>query len=110
VQLDRGELGISYRQLDHWCRRGYLKPEANPGSGYGREFSDSEVEVAKLMAQLVHAGFQAGKAAKVARRVKTSGVTRLRIADGVILVLAEPKSQEIRITFSEEEPTVSTGC
>src|SRR5690242_11820245 len=29
--------GVSYRQIDYWCRQGYLKPlTASPGKGAGR--------------------------------------------------------------------------
>lgn len=50
VQADvfREKSGISYRQLDHWTTRGYLKPrDAHPGAGAMREWPTGEVAVAK---------------------------------------------------------------
>lgn len=45
--------GITYRQLDYWCRTGLLKPvEAMPGSGNAREFPDSEVRTATALGRL----------------------------------------------------------
>lgn len=48
--------GITYRQLDYWCRRGYVTPSAaprlwrgelanpsTPGSGHHRMFTDADV-------------------------------------------------------------------
>jgi hypothetical protein len=107
--LDRNELGITYRQLDHWVTRGYLRPENKPGSGYGREFSESEIEIAKLMAKLVHAGFRAEKAAKTARYVLAEGLTRLRLADDIILVLSEPRPESIRFIPNGEEGDGNSG-
>lgn len=40
------EVGISYRQLDHWVRAGYLHPQLgmpNPGSGTARCFTRRDV-------------------------------------------------------------------
>lgn len=59
---------INYRQLDHWVTRGYLMPsKANPGSGSQREFPESELEVAEVMADLVRAGFLPARAERLAR-------------------------------------------
>lgn len=59
---------MTYRQLDHWCRRGWVRPEtANPGSGKPREFTRSEVRVIKRMALLVARGTAPSVAAGLAR-------------------------------------------
>lgn len=53
------ESGASYRQVDYWVERGYLKPleiEGTPerGSGNWRVFDDKAVAKAKLMVHLVN--------------------------------------------------------
>jgi DNA-binding transcriptional MerR regulator len=62
------QAGITYRQLDHWSRIGYLKP-SNPdcGSGRRRDFPMAEVTVARRMALLVNAGLTLKTAHRVAR-------------------------------------------
>lgn len=60
--------GATYRQLDHWTRRGYLRPaEPTPGTGVPRSWPPQEVEVARVMARLVTAGVVPDRAAAVAR-------------------------------------------
>lgn len=60
--------GISYRQLDHWVRRGWLRPgNANAGSGTTRLWPDSEFRVAVLMGRMVAAGLPVQVAHQVAR-------------------------------------------
>lgn len=59
---------LTYRQFDHWIRRGYLKPiEPTPGSGNGRWWPPGELAIAARMARLVHAGFRTDAAANLAR-------------------------------------------
>lgn len=60
--------GLTYRQADHWTRRGYLRP-TNPdcGSGHGRDYPASEVRVAGVMVRLVAAGLTVEAAHTVAR-------------------------------------------
>lgn len=60
--------GITYRQLDYWTRRGYLRPaELNPGCGRDRQYSLSETAVARRMGGLVGAGLTVESAASIAR-------------------------------------------
>lgn len=62
------DLGITYRQLDHWVRRGYLQPRQDQsGPGNARVWSEHEVTVAKRIALLVRAGLPHAKAAWMAR-------------------------------------------
>jgi hypothetical protein len=61
------ELGVTYRQLDYWCRRGYLNPVTPGGSGKWRQWPEGEREVARRMAVLVKSGYKAGAAARLAR-------------------------------------------
>lgn len=68
--------GITYRQLDYWTTRGYLKARhgaANPGSGVPREYTPREALVAEHMARLVRDGVTPDRAAKVARQLATRG-------------------------------------
>lgn len=59
----------TYRQLDHWCRRGWLAAHQPAGDGHGhpRVWSLSELGVACRMAALVEVGFSPTAAARVAR-------------------------------------------
>lgn len=59
---------ITYRQLDHWITKGYIRPAvASPGSGAPREINAHEVTVLNLMAGLVREGFRPERAAEIAR-------------------------------------------
>ncbi len=57
---------ITYRQLDYWIHRGYLK-SSEEGSGNPRDLSAHEVAVAMHMGRLVRAGFVPKTAAALAR-------------------------------------------
>lgn len=69
------QTGCTYRQLDYWCRHGWLQPEAysrgNAKPGYGpgwdRRWTQDELDRAWMMARLVELGVTAQQAAKVAR-------------------------------------------
>lgn len=71
---------ISYRQLDHWTSRGYLKARrglSNPGHGIRRQYTKREAEVAEHMARLVHDGVAPDRAARAARDLAARGETVL---------------------------------
>lgn len=60
--------GPTYRQLDHWVRRGYLNPgNANAGTGNSRQWPAGELAVARLMYRLTKAGLTLEAAYRVAR-------------------------------------------
>lgn len=60
--------GITYRRLDYWCTKGYLAADkANPGSGYARQFTVTEAQVARTMRRLIDAGVKVDVAHSVAR-------------------------------------------
>jgi hypothetical protein len=65
-ELDDLDLKASFRQIDHWCRRKYIKAET-AGSGDFRRFSEVEKRILKLMDRLVEAGFKPEAAARIAR-------------------------------------------
>jgi MerR-like DNA binding protein len=74
--------GMSYRQLDYWVRRGYLRPgNVGAGSGSTRVWSKDELRVASLMARLVQAGLPPATASMVAR----SRGARFELAPGVVV-------------------------
>lgn len=81
-------VGLSYRRLDYWSRRGWLKP-ANPdcGSGSSRVWPAGEVVVAQVMHLLVSAGVAPGAAARAARNggVLAAGVRVVLDVDGIQL-------------------------
>lgn len=60
--------GITYRQFDHWCRRGWLKP-FNEASGHGkpRLFTEDQYMTACRMGVLVQAGLRPEVAQAVAQ-------------------------------------------
>jgi DNA-binding transcriptional MerR regulator len=78
------EAGITYRQLDHWARLGYLRPVQAGGSGNAREWTRAEVNIARLMGRLVRAGVAVETAALFAR----ASQARSEIAPGVWLEVA----------------------
>jgi hypothetical protein len=67
---------VTYRQLDWWCRKGYLQgryisahdgSDRDGGTGTRRDFTNEEMQVAIRMARLVDRGFTPSAAARVAR-------------------------------------------
>lgn len=48
------DAGITYRQLDYWTRRGFIRPvgKSNPGSGAQRRYTAAEVEIARVLGVL----------------------------------------------------------
>lgn len=61
------KLGVTYRQVDYWCRRGYLRPIFAGGSGNRRHWTEAEIEIACRMVMLIRGGYMAGAAARLAR-------------------------------------------
>lgn len=86
-ELDRviRRTGATYRQLDHWCRRGYLAP-GTPGTGYVRDWPESEIRVAALMVKMTAAGIPP----KVAEKVARAG-GNLEVGPGVWVMTTTPR-------------------
>jgi hypothetical protein len=63
------EARVTWRQLDHWTRLGYLRTlsEQIPGIGHDRIWPSSEVQIARTMARLTAAGITPEGAERVAR-------------------------------------------
>lgn len=79
------QLGVTYRQLDHWVREGYLMPTslngvgavATPGTGRSRIWTGHEYDVAMMFARLVAAGFTPSKIGDIAERLVGTGVVAM---------------------------------
>jgi hypothetical protein len=83
------DLGVTYRRLDYWARRGYLRPERDSrSSGIPRRWPAAEVEVARRMARLTGSGIAVERAAVFARYSWPAG----EIAPGVTLAVMEAGS------------------
>ena len=79
--------GITYRQLDYWCKTGYLRPDsASPGSGYRRRFAPEERDVARLMLLLIEVGVEPAGAAKAAREGIDNGSSYGLLSDRVAVI------------------------
>lgn len=76
------QAGITYRQLDTWTSRGWLRPWHDGGTGTFREYPTGEVRVAVLMGRLTRAGLTAEAAARAARAVGEDG--RAVLGDGLV--------------------------
>lgn len=76
------ELGVTYRMVDHWTRKGYLLPQRGArSSGVFRHWPPEEIEVIRRIARLTAAGLPPEKAAQFARNSWPKG----EIAPGVVL-------------------------
>ena len=70
--------GITYRQLDYWCRTGYLHPlDPTPGSGRLRAFPVAELALATVVRRLLDAGLQPRQAFALAGDLLEHGHTTL---------------------------------
>ena len=85
-----GLAGVTYRQLNYWAARGYLRPvRTGHGSGHPMLWPADEAAVARLMARLVAAGLVVDVAARVAREHVTSPDRAAHeLADGLELLLS----------------------
>jgi hypothetical protein len=68
------DCGITYRQMDHWVRLGYLQPGEGHGSGHARQWTRTELGVARDMGLLVKAGLLPAAAHRAARGGRTRAV------------------------------------
>ena len=68
------ELGtVTYRQLDHWTRLGYVHTQHGQGSGYARTISDDELNIVAWMGHLTAQGFTPARAATLGRILAEQG-------------------------------------
>lgn len=89
--------GITYRQLDHWTRRGHLSPLPGPGgTGHYRRYPVAAVHEARLLGQLVRLGFRdLDVAADLARRLVHTGRADVPLAS----------DRHLRLTLLNGVPT-----
>jgi DNA-binding transcriptional MerR regulator len=76
---------ITYRQLDHWCTRGWITPKLrvlygvhetrNPGSGKERDFTQEQADRARLLRCLTRVGIDMKLALKLADAVQQGNKT-----------------------------------
>lgn len=67
--------GVSYRQLDHWIRSGYVPGvDSAGGRGHAREFTAQGERRVILLGQLTRAGFTLAKALQIAQRFERGDV------------------------------------
>lgn len=71
------EAEISYRQLDHWIRLGYVTVRPRPqtaGSGIDRQWEPDEANFVVEMGALVNAGMTPALAAILARQLQNDRI------------------------------------
>jgi DNA-binding transcriptional MerR regulator len=95
------EAGISYRRLDYWTTRGYLKADqAKPGTGSKRTWSPVELAVARLMVRLVDdAGLNVEAAHRIARGTR-------ELAPGITIIVADEPRPAPRAIRAKDMPGV----
>lgn len=107
--------GITYRQMDHWTRqgyiddsektpkytltpRGYVGTPAPKGSGYWRSYSEVERQITIIMADLIRSGFKVENAASYARNFVATGLDSVKFdsqwPSGIRIHLVIEKSLE----------------
>lgn len=74
----------TYRQIDHWCRRGFLgeRLQAVTGSGYERTFTYPETRQAVIGNSLVTLGINPEKALAYAAQLLRTTNGRLEMRSG----------------------------
>lgn len=78
--------GASYRQIDYWAQRGYLKPvQEKQGSGNNRSWPASECDVARIMMKLLGVGVELARAAQYARRAVETEASEIDLGNGLVL-------------------------
>jgi hypothetical protein len=88
--------GITYRQLDHWLRRGYVDCDRADlgvpvGTGNPRRYTPEQTHRIRLVASLVHAGLSVPRAADLINRHLSGHDTfTAPLAPGVAVVVNLP--------------------
>src|SRR4051794_8674809 len=88
--------GITYRQLDHWARQGWVRPSLDPGTGRSgrRQYSSDDVVRLDLLRHLAQS--------RVNAAVAGPQVAAFRVPDGNTRVLWGPVGSK-----EEGEPTLT---
>lgn len=63
--------GVTYRQLDHWCNRGWVTPSVADaeGSGSKRRYAPRDVFSVRVMAALMGTGVSGEQAASIVAEI-----------------------------------------
>lgn len=68
------EVGITYRQLDYWQRKGYVEADVTAsGSGTHRGWSPMNVSLVACIADLVEAGYEGDRLKDAVAVLRQSG-------------------------------------
>lgn len=96
---------LTYRQLDLWTRKGFLRPAngPTPGSGHPRQWSDHELQIAEIISRLRLAGIELDTAVGIARRANFVDPYEVTLAPGVHLRL-DPVPAPVKPTRGDPEP------
>jgi hypothetical protein len=92
------ETAISFRQLDHWIVKGYLKATSDgeqTGTGHRRYLSAKEQIIFESMAALVLAGVRPEVAALIARRGAPGGSEAFSSLVGALRMVKENYSGQV---------------
>ncbi|MFI6296736.1 MerR family transcriptional regulator [Nonomuraea sp. NPDC050790] len=79
--------GLTYRKLDWWTRRGWLRPVHAGGSGTSRVWPQPELQIADLMRRLTRAGLAPEAAAEAARACVEGQRLLVTIGPGLVLAI-----------------------
>ena len=96
-------MGITYRQLDHWCKEGYLRPET--GAGSQRVWPETEIRIGRMMSRLVAIGFTPGQASGYARSSIVDGATMLLELNEGKLKVRGPFSSAVKRALRVQQET-----
>jgi hypothetical protein len=93
-------MGISYRQLDHWSKEGYLLPKT--GEGSQREWPDQEIRIGRMMSRLVAIGISPSRSAYYARAAIVNKTPMLLEFNNGKLRVRGPFAKAVRMHLEEQ--------
>ena len=80
--------GISYRQIDFWIRRGYIRCHRGQGPGRQREISMEEAAVVETAGQLLKLGIVPERAVRYAREMSEGDTQSIQVGEWELTRLA----------------------
>jgi DNA-binding transcriptional MerR regulator len=92
--------GVSFRQLDYWCRHDVLQPEYQPaaGSGTARRYSRQDVGIARILGLLSAHGATGSVLARVVHLLRDEpdawACSLLVTADGDVHPTCTPQADQ----------------
>lgn len=93
-------LGVSFRQLDYWCRAGFIPDAESPGSGRQRSWTAEQVRAAEEIATVFvlrsdenrHSRPDYGRLLTLVRNLRAMGLDPLELAGVKADAEATPRS------------------